>query len=118
MSRSKYNNVRTEYNGVMYASKAEALRAYELDLMVKADRIAWWIGQPRFRLGCPENVYVADSLVIGYGELWVEDVKGRETAKFRRDKRLWAKYGPCELRIVRGRKVESIMPDHLVKGSK
>ncbi len=117
MSQSKYRNVRTEYNGVAYASKAEATRAYELDLMVKADRIAWWIGQPKFRLGCPENVYVADALVIGYGELWVEDVKGVMTAKFRRDVKLWRSYGPCELRVIKGKKSEIIVPNHLVKGA-
>jgi hypothetical protein len=106
--RSKYRNVPTVYEGVRYASKAEARRAEELDIQRLAGEIRLWIGQPKFRLGCPENVYVPDFFVVDREGWHAEDVKGSETAKFRRDRRLWAKYGPCDLWVIRGRGVEVI----------
>jgi len=109
----KYLAKRTVYNGVSYASKAEAARAAELDLLVKAGEVLLWIGQPKFRLGCPENIYIADFLVWEKDRLvHVEDVKGVATAKFRRDKRLWAKYGPCQLWIIARHNlcIQSIVP--------
>lgn len=105
--RPKYRNKRTEYNGVNYASKAEAARAEWLNSNNSvASGTEMWIPQPKFRLGCPENVYVADFFVVTYDmdnglDYHVEDVKGPETPKFKRDKKLWAKYGPCELHIVK-----------------
>lgn len=104
--QSKYRAVRTEYNGVSYASKAEARRAKQLDELKPIKIVDWWLAQPKFRLGCPENVYVADFLVVmrlsGLGpRIHVEDVKGIKTAKFNRDVKLWAKYGPCQLWIIR-----------------
>ena len=107
----KYFAQPTKYNGVRYASKSEARRAAELDLKIKAGQIRWWIGQPKFRLGVPENVYTADFLVIGMdGQVWAEDVKGVETAKFRRDAKLWAAYGPCPLHVIGSRAVRIITP--------
>ncbi len=99
------------YNGVLYASKAEAKYAQHLDGCQDFDEIEFWVPQPKFRLGCPENVYIADFLIIS-ADVWVVDVKGFETPKFKRDKKLWAKYGPCQLRIVTGGEVvEVIVPD-------
>jgi hypothetical protein len=94
---SKYQAVPTIYNGVRYASKAEAYRAEQLDNNLC---VRFWLGQPRFRLGCPENVYIADFLVVGAYAVWVEDVKGHMTDKFKRDLKLWAQYGPCDLHII------------------
>ena len=116
MRPHKYNATPTVYNGVRYASKAEAARAMELDLQITAGLIDFWIGQPIFRLGCAENVYRPDFLVVNYGAvggahsaIWAEDVKGMETAAFKKNKRLWKAYGPCPLRIIRGGKcVETI----------
>lgn len=137
MKRSKYRAVRTEYNGVSYASKAEAAYAVQLDLEQRQGWVKFWIAQPTFRLGCPENVYRPDFMVVmavkghcsgcrdsdplggthceGTVEhppevpVYCVDVKGVETPKFRRDKKLWAKYGPCPLVVVRnGREVEVI----------
>lgn len=100
-TRSKYRNVPTEYNGRRFSSLAEALRAQALDLLITAGEIDCWIPQVPFTLGVPENRYVADFLVIPtQGRPWVEDVKGTQTAKFRRDKKLWAAYGPIPLRIL------------------
>ena len=106
---------RRTYNGVVYASLTEARRAQVLDGGSLCE-ILWWIGQPLFRLGCPENIYRADFLVVGLNGVWVEDVKCRETREFRRNVKLWRKYGPCELRVVKphgrtGWKYESVSPE-------
>ncbi len=109
--RSKYRNVPTEYRGVRYASRAEADRANLLDVMVAGGLVRWWLPQVKFRLGVPENVYIVDFLVMDKHGEHVEDVKGRETAKFKRDKRLWKAYGPCPLWIVKESKIEVVTPD-------
>lgn len=115
-SQSKYRARRTEYNGVVYASKAEATRAAELDLMVRQGIILSWTPQPRFTLGCPENAYVADFSVFYPGpRMFVEDCKGMETPKFKRDKKLWKAYGKFPLRILKRKgncwTVETIDPE-------
>lgn len=108
VDRRKYRNVPTVYNGVRYDSKSEAAQARHLDDLKPLG--IWWVGQPKFRLGCPENVYVADFLVVDPTMgVHVEDVKGKETAKFKRDCRLWKRYGPCPLWIIRGGVVETII---------
>lgn len=122
LNASKYRAQRTEYNGISYASKAEAARAMELDLLLRAGEIVEWIGQPTVRLGIPENVYRPDFLVIGKYSVhyrrqihcasWYEDIKGMETPKFRRDKKLWKVYGRLPLHIIKGGKVvEVITPE-------
>lgn len=108
--RSKYRAVPTVYNGVRYASKAEAGYAAEIETFPDS----WYLRQPRFVLGVPENVYVPDFLVmLTVGEtvpgqqpatlVHAVDVKGMETPKFRRDCKLWARYGPCPLHIVKAK---------------
>ena len=108
--RNKYNAKPTAYDGVRYSSKGEADRAMFLDLAVATNGFEWWIGQPKFRLGVPENIYVADFLVRERDGVHVEDVKGVETPKFKRDKKLWARYGPEPLWIIKGGKVVEIIP--------
>lgn len=111
--RSKYRNTPTVHDGVRYDSKIEARRAAELDRMARENLIRFWVPHPRFRLGCPLNVYVADFLVVGpdgHG-VWVEDTKGVRTAKFNRDVKLWRAYGPCNLWIINGNDVEVIKPE-------
>jgi hypothetical protein len=106
--RNKYRAKPTIYNGVRYASKAEANRAEQLDQLRAAGEVHWWVGQVRFRLGIPENVYVVDFLVVDASGVFCEDVKGVSTAKFKRDVRLWKRYGPCPLHVIRGRSVEVV----------
>ena len=113
---NKYKAKPTEYGGLKFASKAEAAYAERLDLLQRAGKVAWWLPQVKFRLGCPENTYTVDFLVaepdgVCDGLLvHAVDVKGMETAKFRKDKRLWAAYGPMPLVIVKGKKIETINP--------
>jgi len=106
---TKYKNVPVIYDGQRYDSKAEAGRAYVLDELVRALVIRYYVRQPKFLLGCVENVYRPDFHVIAKnGDTWVEDVKGMETPKFKRDKKLWAAYGPCPLHVVKGKRVEVV----------
>ena len=110
MPRSKYRAKPTIYNGVRYASKAEAEHAETLDILIRCKELKIWIPQPRFRLGVPENVYIADFFVVNMkGNVWVEDVKGFETAKFRRDKKLWKAYGPCALHLWMGGRLKEVI---------
>ena len=109
------------WNGIIFASKAEKIRAMELDgmrLWMTGEiipKIITVLYQPKFRLGVSENVYVADFLVIPEdGKVWAEDIKGTETPKFKRDKRLWKRYGRLPLRILKrvrnGWSVQEIVP--------
>lgn len=110
--RSKYRNQITTYKGRKYHSKAEAVRAEELDWLKESGQVREWTPQPRYTLGCPENIYVSDFEVVGAdGAKWTEDVKGIRTAKCRKDFRLWRSYGPHPLRVITNRKVvEVIVP--------
>jgi len=98
------------YNGVTYHSMAEANRAAELDLYFRQS-VGFWTRQPYVQLG-PDTVYRPDFLVCdkhtrhgtgpGY-DVWFEEVKGFETAHFKRIRKLWLKYGPAKL-MIRKRK--------------
>ena len=99
---SKMRNVPTEYAGRRYASKAEARRARELDALRQSGEVRFWIPQPIFSLGPAGIVYRPDFLVVpDRGGAWAEDVKGRETERFRLIKKVWMEHGPCDLRILR-----------------
>jgi len=112
--RSKYKAVKATYRGLSYDSRAEAAHAKWLDSEVAARRVLWWVKAPTFHLGCPENKYRPDFLVVvgtwqkRGDEFWfpvvtvyLDDVKGSETRKFKHDKKLWASYGPTTLRVVK-----------------
>jgi len=103
--KHKYNvapkNERT-YRGVVYHSKAEAIRAAELDRIEAACNIDNWERQVKFRLGDVD--YVADFVVRLGAEYWVEEIKGVETQRFKLIRKLWAKYGPCPMLIYKRKK--------------
>lgn len=84
---NKYGAIKTEYGGVLYDSKAEAHRAYELDLMVKAGLITKLERQTKFPIiinNIKVFTYIADFTYIDLeiGKSVVEDVKGMRTALF------------------------------------
>ena len=93
MRYSKYNAKKTEYNGVMYDSRKEARRAWELDMLLKAGEIQGLIRQPRFKL--KYCTYIADfAYTTKDGEYIVEDVKGFKTDIYKlKKKMLKAEYG-------------------------
>ena len=108
MARSKYRNVATVVDGVRYASKAEARRAQELKRMVQCGAYNKVERQPLFQLG--DVRYRADFQIWAkgdpWGDSWVEEVKGFETPRFRLIKRLWRRYGPCRLVVLKRRSNE------------
>lgn len=103
MGRSKYHATKTPFAGRVYDSKMEAARAADLACMVEAGLLRAAIPQPgTIFLGLPENKYRPDFLVIHSDGAWVyEDVKGQETAAFKKNKRLWSEYGPGTLIVTR-----------------
>jgi Protein of unknown function (DUF1064) len=101
MRGSKYKSVKASYAGETFDSKAEATYCRWLDREKTHGRILFYIRQPKFLLGLPEMVYRPDFLVVGSNWVVADDVKGSETPKFKKDKRLWLKYGPCPLRVVK-----------------
>lgn len=89
---SKYGAVRTEVDGIKFASKAEARRYSELKLLERAGEICELHLQPRFPLrinGQLVTTYVADFVYVVKGEkpeltgTIVEDVKGVRTEVFK-----------------------------------
>ncbi len=99
------------YQGVVYDSKAEMLYADYLDVLEKEGELRWWRA-PKCRLGCAENVYTPDFLIherAGRSDVYMVDVKGCKTRQFKKNKRLWAKYGKCPLHVVKckGRRWET-----------
>lgn len=98
----KYHATRTEYNGRLYDSKAEALRAKQLDDKKNMGLIIDWTPQVTFLLGIPENKMRVDFVVWNLdGTAHVEEVKGAWTSKFRRDYKLWKRYGPIPLHVLK-----------------
>jgi len=107
MAYNKYNVAPKEqrkFMGRIWASKAEMQRAQELQLMKEQGLILEYLIQPKFFLPDETSTYTADFLVIAldpYLEIWVEDVKGRETQKFKSDKKRWEKHGKLPLHILK-----------------
>lgn len=124
-----FKATRTEYNGRLYDSKHEAKRAMQLDLLKRAGEVAWWIPQVTIQLG-PDHCYRVDFLVAEWASpcsgvqdvrVRAEDAKLVETREFARHRRMWKKYGPFDLHIVKrkgvievvegGRGVAGVSPD-------
>ncbi len=106
---SKYRNRRTEYNGMLYASKKEAQKAFDLDLLKAAGEITFWLRQVNFPL-LGKMVYRADFVtfaVIGYtqgGITWIVkviEVKGYQTEAWKLKRKLFAEtYPNLELEVI------------------
>jgi len=97
--KNKYGAIKTEYAGVMYASKAEATRAQELDLLAKVGFIKDLERQVKFPIiinGVKVFVYICDFMYTDNktGLKVIEDVKGVRTAMFNLKKKcVEAQYG-------------------------
>lgn len=98
--RSKYRNVKTERDGKVYASKREADRHTELQLLQQAREIAFFLEQVPFRL--PGGiVYLADFVVLHLdGSYTVEDAKGFRTDVYKIKKKLMKETFQIEVREV------------------
>jgi hypothetical protein len=80
--RSKYGNVRTEYEGRTYHSKAEAATAAWLDGLQRVGKIRSWLPQqPSFPMP-GGGKYTADFLIFVTDDHYhVHDTKGYDTAE-------------------------------------
>lgn len=91
--RSKYNNVKTLYNGVLYDSKKEAERARELDLLVSIGKVTELQRQVKIPLMVGDKKignYIADFVYYDnyLSKKVIEDVKGVQTAVFKLKKKI------------------------------
>jgi hypothetical protein len=86
-SYSKYRNVKTVVDGVVFDSKKEAKRYQELKLMEKAGEIHGLQTQRRFNIMVREHLictYIADFYYFkkeSVNEIIIEDVKSEKTRK-------------------------------------
>ena len=108
-ARSKYNARRTEYNGIVYDSAAEARYAASLDLRVKVGDIKEWFRQIRYPL-MVNGTKICDMVIdfkihhANRGALEVEfvEVKGCETDTYRlKLKLLKALYPNLRLTVIK-----------------
>ena len=99
---NKYNARRTPYAGVTYDSAAEATYARQLD-MLAGQVVSSWQRQVKIPLGPDDSLRVDFVVTYMSGITEAVDVKGCETRDFARKVRLWQKYGPMPLCIVRRR---------------
>jgi hypothetical protein len=74
--KSKYNAVRTEYNGINYASKAEARYALLLDEAIKSGDLNFYLRQVGFDLPGKKRYFVDFVEFWENGDVKFTDVKG------------------------------------------
>ena len=101
---NKYRNIKTEVDGIVFDSKAEARRYAELNLLEKANEIS------DLRLQYPFECKINEKKICTYradfdyyeGDQWViEDVKGFRTQVFRLKKKLVEALHGIEIREVK-----------------
>jgi hypothetical protein len=100
MIYSKYKAKKTEIDGIIFDSKAEAKRYQELKLIERAGQIKNLSLQPRFMLqegfvnthtGKKERAieYVSDFMYLENNVIIVEDVKGMKTSDYKIKRKLF-----------------------------
>lgn len=96
----KYHAKRTELDGIKFASKKEARRYRDLDLMQKTGLVVFFLMQVPFRL--PGGIkYVADFMIFWTdGHVSVEDVKGFKTPAYKAKKKMVEALYPVEIQEV------------------
>lgn len=105
-------------NGKVYASKAEKEYAMWCQACLSHGAFRMVLEQVTLSLGVPENKYRPDFFIVyADGSYEFIDVKGVETAAFRKTVKLWQAYGPCRLRVVK-RKGKSFSTAYVVEGGK
>lgn len=102
---SKYGAIRTEVDGIVFASKREARRYNELKILVRSKTISDLKLQPKFPIeyrGQKICDVIGDFEYIEGGNWICEDVKGFDTpvSKLKR-KMVKAFYPTCEWRVVK-----------------
>jgi hypothetical protein len=88
---SKYRAIKTEVDGITFASKKEAKRYQELRLLEKAGVIQDLRLQPKFEISVNgEHIcdYIGDFNYVENGKVVIEDTKGVRTPVYRLKKKL------------------------------
>lgn len=94
---SKYRNIRVEWNGRKFDSKAECNWAKQFEALKKQGTIKEIIYQPRYELLPKPNkiTYVADfEIHWANGEVETVDVKGFKTAVFKLKEKMFKHFYP------------------------
>jgi len=108
--RGKYGAIKTNVDGITFASKAEAARYVELKALEAAGEINGLELQPKFACvidGKKVCDYFADFAYFTRKKRVIEDVKGIETAVFRLKKKLVeALYPGVEIEVVKSARVK------------
>lgn len=89
--RSKFNAQKTEIDGIVFASKAEATRYSQLKVLLESGIIRNLELQPKFPIivnGTKVATYIADFAYFTDTTRTVEDVKGMITPVYRMKKKL------------------------------
>ena len=89
--RSKYRSVKTEVDGIVFASRKEAERYSELKLLLRQKYISALSLQVPFVVrinGRKICKYVADFVYVENGDRIIEDVKGYKTAIYKLKRKL------------------------------
>jgi hypothetical protein len=90
-NKSKYGNVKTKVDDILFDSKKEANRYCQLKLLAKAGTISELELQPKFDLvvnGLKICSYIADFKYVKDDQIIIEDVKGVQTPEFKLKKKL------------------------------
>ncbi len=111
--KGRYGNVakRTEYAGVSYDSKFEAEYAAKLDALKAVGEVAWSLRQVKVPLGADFSTRIDFVVARQIGAFYVfngVEVKGVETREFAKVRKLWPKYGPFPLHVIKRGEVEII----------
>lgn len=90
---SKYNTIKTEVDGIIFASRLEARRYTELKLLERAGEITKLELQPKFLLEVNDILictYIADFMYVeaAIQKIIVEDSKGMKTPVYQIKKKL------------------------------
>lgn len=98
--KTKYRNVKTEIDGILFDSKLEAKRYSELNFLKKAGAVLFFLRQVPFHL--PGGVtYRCDFLVFWKdGSYSVEDVKGRKTRAFIDKQKMVEALYPIKIELI------------------
>ena len=88
MIRHKFHAVRTELDGIKFASRKEAFRYGALKLAQKTGAVLFFLRQVPFHLAGGVK-YVCDFMVFwADGTVTIEDVKGMKTPTYKAKKRM------------------------------
>lgn len=96
-------------DGIVYHSKAEMLMAQRLTVEKECGAIHCFARQVKVQLG-PDFKTIVDFMVNeGFKDQYAVEVKGVETPTFKTVKRLWQKYVPCPMHIVKRGKTAKVI---------